>query len=108
MNRDDQLTKAYKKSFKNIIKAESDSSTLGLLFFTEHLKYLRDHLLLKNIHDIEHEPIKTNLATLNTALAEFEAYFKATESDQKKFHWTNFCDFVKLNMEEWLELNDSI
>ena len=36
--------------------------------------------------------------TLNAAIEEFEAFRK----NQKDFHWNNFCEFVKLNMKEWL------
>jgi hypothetical protein len=50
---------------------------------------------------------KTNmkLATIITTVAEYEA---SLTTDQKVFHWNNFCELVKQNMEEWLELNDSV
>ena len=30
------------------------------------------------------------------------------EKEQKEFHWNNFCEFIKLNLEEWLVLNDTV
>jgi hypothetical protein len=29
-------------------------------------------------------------------------------NNKKAFHWKGFCELIKLNMEEWLETNDSI
>lgn len=103
-----RLDKAYRQRLKVLTVSNNRKADAGLQFFVEHLKYLRDCIILKNIHDIEQEPVKTSLATISTALTEFEAYQKATESKQKSFHWNTFCDFVKLNMEEWLKLNDSV
>ena len=45
------------------------------------------------------------LATIITAVAEYEA---SITTNQKAFHWNNFCELVKQNMEDWLELNDSV
>lgn len=108
MNKKSKLKKAYTCSLKTLIKTESNNAELGLGLFAWHLKFLRDNLILNNVYDIETEPVKTCLATLNTALAEFSAYLNAPDKTQKTFHWNNFCDFVKFNMEEWLELNDSV
>jgi hypothetical protein len=47
----------------------------------------------------------TRLTTIITAVAEYEA---SISTDQKVFHWNNFCELVKQNMEDWLELNDSV
>ena len=106
-NKKAKLDKAYKHRLKTLA-ADAEKSKIGLMFFVEHLKYLRDCVILNNLHDIEREPVKTSLATIATALAEFDAYQQATDKNQKVFHWNNFCDFIKLNMEEWLILNDSV
>ena len=52
--------------------------------------------------------IKTKITTLTTAIAEFDAYKASQNSAKKVFHWNNFCELIKLNMEEWLKVNDSI
>ena len=106
MNKINKLNKAYSKRFKQINKnllarKESGVSVLagasGLLLFVEHLKYLRD------IYIIIQQPVDI-IATLNAAIDEFNAYQKT----KKEFHWNNFCEFLKLNMKEWLEADDSI
>ena len=105
-NKIKQLNKAYAKRFKQLNKnmlATSNSglmvlaSDAGLVTFIEHLRYLRD------IYILTQQPTN-NVVTLHAAIEEFDAY---TES-KKEFHWNNFCEFVKLNMKEWLAANDSV
>ena len=106
MDKIKQLNNAYSKRFKKINKhllAKKESNLLilecdsGLALFVEHLKYMRDVYILT-------QKSSGNIATLNAAIEEFEAYCKT----QKDFHWNNFCEFIKLNMREWLVINDSI
>ena len=101
-----QLNKAYKKSFNTLNKSLLQSKSAGLSIFVEHLRYLRDSMILSVDGDLE-KNYKTNtkLATIITAVAEYEA---SISTDQRVFHWNNFCELVKHNMEEWLELNDSV
>ena len=101
-----QLNRAYKKSFNILNKSLFQSKTAGLNIFIEYLRYLRDSMILSVDEDLE-KVNKTNvkLATIITAVAEYEA---SLATDQKAFHWNNFCELVKQNMEDWLELNDSI
>lgn len=101
-----QLNKAYKKSFNTLNKSFFQSKTTGLDMFVEYLRYLRDLMILSADVDLEKDS-KTNmkLATIITTVAEYEA---SLATDQKAFHWNNFCELVKQNMEDWLELNDSI
>ncbi len=101
-----QLNKAYKKSFNTLNKSFFQSKTVGLNIFVEHLRYLRDLMILSA--DTELEKVnRTNarLATIVTAIAEYEA---SISTEQSIFHWNNFCELVKQNMEDWLELDDSI
>lgn len=102
-----QLKKAYKRSFNALNKSFFKSKTTGLIIFIEYLKYIRDLMILQVEGDLE-KVNKTNvrLATIIAAIAEYEASTYNTE--QKVFHWNNFCELVKQNMEDWLELNDSI
>lgn len=101
-----RLNRAYKKSFKTLNKSLFQSKSTGLNVFIEHLRYIRDSMILLAEDDLE-KVYKTNmkLATIITAVAEYEAY---VDTDQTLFHWNNFCELVKQNMEDWLELNDSI
>ena len=101
-----QLNKAYAKRFKQLNKnmlATSNSGLMvllgdaGLVNFIENLRYLRD------IYVLTQQPTN-NVATLHAAIEEFEAYAES----KKEFHWNNFCEFVRLNMREWLATNDSI
>lgn len=101
-----QLNKAYAKRFKQLnknmlITNNSGLMTLvvdaGLVTFVEHLRYLRDiYIITQRSTD--------SIATLNAAIEEFEAHAE----NKKEFHWNNFCEFVRLNMREWLATNDSI
>lgn len=106
--KDKKLKKLYAKSFKQLNKKFlfDNDKTACLKSFVECLKYFRDLLLLKTV--IDTEATRLVLATLNTAIAEFEAYNDAETEKQKNFHWDNFCSFLNSNMEEWLEFNDSI
>lgn len=97
MNKINQLNRAYSNRFKQLNKRVLTSNDSGLIIFAEHLKYLRD------VKIITQESVDT-VATLNAAIEEFEAFRKT----QKDFHWNNFCEFIKVNMKEWLVINDSV
>ena len=105
-----QLTSAYTKRVKQLNKNFTKASDTGLLIFVEQLKYLRDTAIIKCSG--EQEELENDLSdaatSLVVALAEFDTYRSSTEKEQKEFHWNNFCEFIKLNMEEWLVLNDTI
>ncbi len=93
-----QLTKAYNKRLTKVN---------GIEHFIEYLKYLRDTAIIKaeSAKALEND---SKVITLITAVSEFEAYKNSKDEKQRKFHWNNFCEFVKLNMEEWQVFNDSI
>lgn len=104
-----QLKNAYSKRFKAINESFFINKGTGLVLFIEYLRYLRDCLILETHVDLnKHENTKTKIATLVTTIAEFDAYKNSLDNDKKVFHWNNFCELVKLNMEEWLEPNDSV
>jgi hypothetical protein len=108
-NKTTQLNKAYSKNFKLIEKDFFTKKDTGLFLFIEYLKYLRDRLAIEISADPnKQEFIKIKIATLVAAIAEFEAYRTSQDSNKKAFHWKGFCELIKLNMEEWLETNDSI
>lgn len=96
-NKINQLNKAYKRRLKYLNKNMLSTDESGLLVFVEYLKYLRDtHVLTQGSTDA--------IKTLTAAIEEFNTYQK----NKKEFHWNNFWEFVKLNMKEWLIVNDSV
>ena len=97
MNKVKQLNKAYTKRFKQLNKDILMTNESGLNIFVEHLKYLRDTYIVA-------QKSADAVATLNAAIEEFEAF----RQTKKEFHWNNFCEFVKLNMKEWLVANDPV
>ena len=92
-----RLNKAYNKRFKQLGAGLLTSNSAGLVLFVEHLKYLRDSYTIA-------QPQAEGIITLNAAIEEFEAF----KQNQKNFHWNNFWEFIKLNMEEWLAINDPV
>ena len=97
------LNKAYYKSLKNLNKNFFNNKNTGLFLFIEYLKYIRDSLI---IEDSNAEQDQEKLATIITAIAEFEAYTSCRDTTNKTFHWANFCELVKQNLREWID--DSI
>ena len=82
----------------------------AFIIFAEHLKYLRDYLLVKTtVERVEpDETASSKVASLIMATAEFDAYKNNIDHEKKTFHWNNFCELLKLNMGEWLIPNDTI
>jgi hypothetical protein len=105
-----QITNAYEKRLKQLNKNFYRDNSAGLNLFAEHLKYIRDYLLVKTtVEKVEPDECTSNkVASLIIATAEFDAYKNTIEQDKKDFHWNNFCELVKLNMGEWLIPNDTI
>ena len=102
-----QLTKAYNKRLKLLNKTFFKEEAAGLFIFVEHLRYLRDKTILDSANH-KSSVLRTKAALIATAVAEFEIYQESQEEKQKEFHWKNFCEFIKLNMEDWVTPNDSI
>jgi len=102
MNIKTRLRKAYIRRLGSLNKNFFKDPNSGIKIFVEHLKFKRDSLIIQSNNN------NTQLASLMMAIAEFEAFQTSEENKQKEFHWNNFCDFVKLNQEEWQVLNDSI
>ena len=99
------LNKAYGKSIKNLNKSFFTDKNTGLYLFLEYLKNMRDSMIMVYLES-DDKPV--SLATIITAIAEFEAYTSCRDQTNKTFHWNNFCELVKQNMEEWLQINDSV
>lgn len=102
-----QLNKAYEISFDRLQKSIFTDKKNGFVLFTEYLKYLRDSIVLQEQYE-ESDNAKLKLATIITAIAEFDAYKQTQDTKQKTFHWNNFCELLKQNMEDWLKIDDSV
>lgn len=102
-----QLNKAYTKSFKRIQKRFFTDRTTGLSLFIEYLRYLRDFIVLDE-YSKDLEDGSLNATIIIAAITEYEAYELNKGQQQKQFHWNNFCELVKQNMEDWLKINDSV
>ena len=102
-----QLNKAYDTRFKRLQNSIFVNKEAGLLLFAEYLKYLRDLIILSEYSN-ESEDSKVKMASIITTVAEFDAYKQAQDGQQKTFHWNNFCELFKQNMEDWLKIDDSV
>ena len=102
-----QLNKAYTSRFKYLQKSFFINKEAGLILFIEYLRYLRDFCILSEYHkDLEGSKVK--MASIIATIAEFDAYKQTQDSQQKIFHWNNFCELFKQNMEDWLKIDDSV
>ena len=126
-----QLKKAYNTRLK-ILNNKKFLGDIGnsILILVEQLKYLRDTLIIESTptektsdkiiepfselavqtESIEETTDKTEdiLTTLIVAIAEFEAYQDSVDAAQRTFHFNSFWELIKINIEEWLALNDTI
>lgn len=104
-----QLERAYTKKFKKLGKDFFSNKKTGLIFFVEYLRYLRDFIVISlgaNLN--KQDMLQLKIATLNAAIAEYDEYEICQDEAKRSFHWNNYCELVKLNMEGWLDLIDSI
>ena len=99
------LQKAYNKRLKQLNKTFFSDKSVGLTLFVEYLRYIRDINALMNYDSPEKQ---FSFAALVAAITEFEAYRLCRNTNNKVFHWNNFIELVKHNMEDWLEIDDSV
>jgi hypothetical protein len=97
-----KLNRAYNKRINGLAKNFLNDKLSGIKMFDEYLKYIRDCAILDYPEDA------TVAASLIASVAELEAFVDSDEPENKRFHWINFCEITKDNMEEWLQLNDSL
>ena len=102
-----QLNKAYKNRLNSIQKSFFEDRHAGLMLFREYLRYLRDSIIISEYNNgLENSKVK--MATITAAVAEFDAYLQTLNDKQKTFHWNTFCELLKQNMEDWLNIDDSV
>jgi hypothetical protein len=98
------LNEAYKNRLKTLHnEVFNDKIANSLDIFIEYLKYTRDYFIIADFGQNSDK-----LATIATAIAEFEAIKSTKDPAKKEFHWSNFWEFVKVNCKEWLDINDSV
>ena len=122
-----QLYKTYDKKLKNDHEVSFKNLTNSMNYFVTYLKFMRDYYILTESVVLESGEENLKIASLATAVSEYEKYqtcehnyygFDGAEviykidgtSDEvqqkynleKAFHWNNFWNLVKLNMEDWL------
>ena len=107
-----QIKKTYDYTLKFLQKDFFENNRSGLNIFIEYLRYLRDQIIISS-GDLSQENSENFVAaSIATAISEFEAYenyYQSNASESlKTFHWNNFWELVKQNLEEWLRFNDSI
>ena len=99
-----QLNKAYETRLRILHKDIFNNKMIKVLdSFVEHLRYIRDTFIISNIDNND-----LRIRTITAAIYEFEAYRAEVDNNKKEFHWNNFCEFVKSNMEEWLSQDVTI
>ena len=97
------LNKAYNSRFRCLQKSIFVDKEAGLFLFIEYLKYLRDSIII-NEYSGESEQSKLNIASIIATISEFDAYRHAQNNTQRAFHWNSFCELLKQNMEDWLNI----
>ena len=116
---DKRLKKDHKTNFKNL--------TNSMSYFVNYLRFMRDYYILMEPVILENGEENLKIASLATAVSEYEQYqtceqkyygFDGTKvvykvdgtqeevqrlyNAEKAFHWANFWNLVKLNMEDWM------
>lgn len=122
-----QLCQTYDKVLKNDHSTNFKSLTNPMSYFVDYLKFMRDYYILTEplVQDSGEENLK--IATIATAVSEYEQYqncehkyygvdgakviykIPGTQEEvqqqynkEKIFHWNNFWNLVRLNMEDWM------
>jgi hypothetical protein len=107
-----QIDKTYDYTLKILRKDFFSNNYAGLNLFIEYLRYIRDKIIINSNSLDEKLPENFLAASITTAIAEFEAYENYHISNANKqlqnFHWNNFWELVKQNLEEWLSFNASV
>lgn len=122
-----QLCQTYDKVLKNEHATSFNNLTNNMNYFVTYLKFMRDYYILTEplILDSGEENLK--IASLATAVSEYEQYqncehkyysfdganviYKVSGTSEevqqqynkeKTFHWNNFWNLIRLNMEDWM------
>lgn len=122
-----QLCRAYDKVLKDDHAADFKNLTNPMGYFVNYLKFMRDYYILTEPLILETGEENLKIAALATAVSEYEQYqtcihkyygFNGTQviyktsdngeevqqqyNKERTFHWNNFWNLVRLNMEDWM------
>lgn len=122
-----QLCQTYDKVLKNDHATNFKSLTNPMSYFVDYLKFMRDYYILTEPLVLESGEENLKIAAIATAVSEYEQYqncihkyygfdgaqviYKTAASSEevqkqynkeKMFHWNNFWNLVRLNMEDWM------
>jgi hypothetical protein len=116
---DKVLKEDHADNFKNLVNPMN--------YFVTYLKFMRDYYILTEPLILDSGEENRNIAALATAVSEYEQYqncenkyygFDGTKvvykvngtseevqqlyNTEKAFHWNNFWNLIRLNMEDWM------
>ena len=122
-----QLCQTYDKVLKNDHSTNFKSLINPMGYFVDYLKFMRDYYILTEPLVLDSEEENLKIAAIATAVSEYEQYqnceqkyygFDGTKviykipgtreevqqqyNKEKNFHWNNFWNLVRLNMEDWM------
>ena len=122
-----QLCQTYDKVLKNDHSTNFKSLTNPMGYFVDYLKFMRDYYILTEPLVLESGEENLKIATIATAVSEYEQYQSCEHkyygfngekviykipgtreevqqqyNKEKNFHWNNFWNLVRLNMEDWM------
>ena len=122
-----QLCQTYDKVLKKEHTTNFKSLTNPMDYFVDYLRFMRDYYILTEPLILESGEENLKIASLATAVSEYEQYqscehkyyrFDGTEAicrvsgtseevqqqynKEKTFHWNNFWNLIRLNIEDWM------
>lgn len=115
-----ELYKTYGNKLKEHHKKSFENFTNSMDYFITHLKFMRDYFILTEPLVLENGEENMKIASLATAISAYDKYqlcinlCKTIESNteqnealinkytqEKEFHWNNFWNLIRMNMEAW-------
>jgi hypothetical protein len=122
-----QLYQTYDKALKDVHTTNFKSLTNCMEYMVTYLKFMRDYYILTEPLVIDSGEENMKIAAIATAVSEYEQYqncihkyygFDGTQviykvsgtseevqqqyNKEKTFHWNNFWNLIRLNMEDWM------
>ena len=122
-----QLCQTYDKALKDAHTTNFKGFTNCMEYMVTYLKFMRDYYILTEPLVMESGEENMKIAAIATAVSEYEQYqncihkyygFDGTQviyktdgskedvqqlyNKEKTFHWNNFWNLLRLNMEDWM------
>lgn len=122
-----QLCRTYDTVLKDIHADNFKNLVNPMNYFVAYLKFMRDYYILTEPRILDSGEENLKIASLATAVSEYEQYqtcehkyygfdgakviYKVSGTSEevqqqynreKTFHWNNFWNLIRLNMEDWM------